>query len=256
MTSLVDLMQLEAPATIELVGKRLSGTVEVIYARSSHLTPVIRFGSDRFGVHTSVVTANGIECEVAGETFYRNPDGTWGSDTYKNVRRNIDYRAGGSLDWDVPSKTWHIIRDALAVECPRLHERYPDAFLKRLGVGSSYCDGASFDRVVERAENDLRIVRLFAGLYRSIEDGFAVVTTDWPDELPDEIRWDSPSTDAMPNHDVQKSRGRVVGVVVQATASLMLLGYAVDRSGTTYKPDTYHGPLLVPIELARHPGRP
>lgn len=261
MTSLVDLMNTEAPDRIELSGTRLAGSVEVIYGLSSHMTPVIRFGSDRFAVHTSVVTVNGIECEVAGVDFYRRSDGKWQSDTYGNVRRNIDYaRSVSASDWDVSYKTTHRIYEALEARCPELWEQWPEAFT-RLGVGSSYADAASFDRAADIAAEDLRLTKAFAALYRAVEDGAARVvpvdpkqdtclypTRGW--QPPDEICWDHPSRDSMPNHDVQKGRGAVYGLVVGQDG---VIGFAVDRSGSAYKPDTYYGPLLVPIDLARHP---
>lgn len=247
MSTLIDLMRTEAPDRVDVVGKRMSGSVEVTYGRSSILTPTIRFGSDRFALGTSVVTANGVECEVAGLTFYRQRDGVWRTDTYGNIRKLVDYRMGGQ-DYDVGVKTQHLIHDALLAMCPDLYEQYPGAFT-RLGVGNSYADAQSFDSAVDRAADDLRITRRFAALYRTVEDGEAIVVTPESVEMPDEINWEYPSRDCMANHDVQKGRGKVVGIV---TSLGELVGYAVDRSGTPHKPDTYHGPLLVPVDLARH----
>lgn len=248
MTTLVDLMDTEAPNRVEVTGKRLSGSVSVLYGRSSHLTPVIRFGGDRFNLGDSIVVANGVECEVAGLDFYRLPDGTWRTDTYGNVRRHVDYSKSG-VDFNVTHKTAWMIHEALAAKCADLYELYPDAFV-RLGVGNSYQDAQSFDKAVEQATNDLRVTQAFAKLYRLVEDGDAIVVAPESVEMPDEVCWEHPSRDAMPNHDCQRGRGRVVGIV---TSLGKLVGYAVDRSGTPHKPDTYHGPLLVPVELARYP---
>lgn len=254
MTTLVDLMQREVPASIDLTGKA-KGTVAVSFGRSSHLTPVIRFGGDRFGLHTSIVTANGIECEIAGLRFHRRPDGEWESDRYRNIRRHIDYadRSVSLADLDPPRKTQDVIIDACHAQCTRLYEQFPDSFTD-LGTGGHHASG--FGSVIQRLQQDIEIVTEWEALYQMVEEGAAVVnqrarTPRAGEQLPDEIRWDTPSRDTLTNSDIQKGRGPVVGAVVATGPYPTLLGYAVDTHGTKYQPDMYYGALLVPARYAR-----
>lgn len=256
MTTLVDLMQTEVPTEVELVGKRLSGTLPVQFYRGARLQPVIRFGADMYSkAEGRRVVCNGIECDIAGITFWRRPDGEWevARNSYGSIRRASWANSGG--DMYVSHKTHTAIFDACKALCPSLYERFEHAF-QPLGARSEYADPQSYTKWIAKLEHDISVIRQFEELTAGIAEGRYVVVSGRPEFIDDDrpdIRWETPDCEEFRRHDIHRSRGPVIGKVIDVEHGGQLVGFVVDRgSSSHYDPDCYHAPLLIPVDLASH----
>lgn len=229
-----------APSRVTITGRRMNGSVPVVFYLGGRMQPVIRFGGDRYNTGESIVTVNGVDIDVAGFVvhFHR---GEWVRDCgYRNMRR------AGTLD-DPPPGAAKTLTEALVAEATRLADKHPDAFTSPRRA--AYHDADALDERVARLDRSARIMRDFATLAHLVEDGDARLEPRALFGDPPAIRWETPDRDVLNHSDpLARGRGMVVGRIVN-TRDGYIVGYAVDSSEHEHRPDTYHGPALIPAQL-------
>lgn len=248
--NLVDLCDLGVPATVDVVGTRMSGKVAVQLARASDLSRSVRFGAGRFG-EGNIVSVNGCDLDIAGLTAYETPEG-WRCHPHGAVRRPTVGNSMGSSK--IPPKAIDALAAWAITAATRLGEQFPTGF-GRLGFTDDYTCASQVAARIVHLQSELRLMEQYHALHVAVEAGAQVVAPDA--ETPARLRWKTPDRNCNIHPLDQSQPRRVSGRVMDGD---LLIGYAVDTRKYEYngEPDCYAGPLLVPLDCcweAEEPGK-
>lgn len=237
--NLLELMETEAPSEITFTGL-VKGTVKVRFARASDLSRTVRFGASSFG-QGQHLSCRGVEVDCAGVCFYEEA-GEW------KLASHGGFRKPGTMT-DGPHKTVVAMREAMIVQCVRLAEQFPEAFVKP-GMSDVYSTMSSARAAAVSLAADADICCRFAEIAEGVDSGDYTIRPLAPgDDAPDKVRWNKPRSRDVTDHAIGCSQPRkVAGLVLDGDIPI---GYVVDTRQYEYgAPDCYGGPLLLPLSLA------